>query len=123
MKKLLTIAAALLALAAFAPTQAEAGNKNRKRIGTCQHCHKPIYSYYKPFRYRDGCVRYRWVPSYHTSCQSRYTYRPSYNRPSYNYSFTRPYSYGYGGYRPVAPYYGRGPSISFHFGGGRGYCR
>ncbi len=109
MKKLLSILAVLAAIFVFAPTKAEAGHQSRV-IGKCQHCHSNIYSYYKPVRYSDGCVRYVWVPDYHDRCRASYSssyrshsYRPSYSYPSRSYS------------RP-------GFSIQFGYGGG-GYCR
>ncbi|MAS96098.1 MAG: hypothetical protein CMO55_23090 [Verrucomicrobiales bacterium] len=115
MKKLLTLTAVLLALFAFAPTQAEAGHK-KKKIGTCQHCHKSVYSYYRPYRY-NGHVRYRWVPAHHTACSSRYA-RKSYNpyaHRAYNRAPRVTFHFGFGGYR--GGYYGG------YRGGRGGYCR
>lgn len=112
MKKFLAIAAAVAAVFTLAPTKAEAGYQSRV-IGTCQHCHGHIYSYYKPIRYSDGCTRYAWVPSYHSNCSSRahYSapsyygnrsyYRPTYRtapRSGFSISFGRGYN-GYSGYR------------------------
>jgi len=98
MKKLLAIAAAATALFAFAPTQAEAGHRS-KVIGHCNGCNSNIYSYYRPIRYSDGCVRYAWVPSYHTNCRSRSVHQ-SHSHSSHGRSYYRPT------YRPTPRYYG-----------------
>lgn len=116
MKKLIAIAAAIVAVFTLAPATAEAGYKSRV-IGKCQHCHGSIYSYYKPVRYSDGCTRYAWVPAYHSNCSSRSHYAPSSSYYS-NRSYYRPT------YRP-APRVGfsirfGSPGYSGYRGG---YCR
>lgn len=107
MKKLIAVAVAVAAVFTLVPTKAEAGYRS-KVIGHCNHCNSSIHSYYRPVRYSDGCVRYTWVPSYHSNCSSR----------SYH---SRSYHYGRSYYRPTPRYYGsnRGcstPGVTLRFG-------
>ena len=97
MKKILLFAAVTVGLLTLTPSNAEAGSYRSRVVGTCHHCHKSIYSYYRPVRYSSGSVRYSWITSQHLNCSSRYR---SYSRPTYNYRSynSRPsYNSGYGG--------------------------
>lgn len=99
MKKLFTLAIVAAGLFTLAPTNAEAGHYRSRVIGSCQHCHQSIYSYYRPFRNSCGQTYYSWVPSYHSNCASRYrsSYTPSYGRSSYYSSGYRSGCNSYGG--------------------------
>lgn len=114
MKKLLALALTITAVFAFAPTKAEAGNRCRV-IGHCNHCHSPVYSYYRHYRAPCGGIRYTWVPSYHSNCHSgsvRYSHSHSYSRPYYR-PATRPTSRFHGNFHGNSC---RTPSVTFRFG-------
>ncbi|MCB1231328.1 MAG: hypothetical protein KDN19_13730 [Verrucomicrobiae bacterium] len=102
MKTILAIAAATAALFTFGAPKAEAGPSCQVH-SYCDHCHSPIYSYYRPIRYVNNCAVYGWVPSVHTNCHSNSGLSIRfYSGPS----SIRYYNYGY---RSV-PSYSRGCS-------------
>lgn len=101
MKTILAIAAATVAAFTFGAPEANAGDRCRVH-STCNHCHKPVYSYYRAVRYINATPVYAWVPSLHSSCRSACATTPAvrssgvtvryYSGPSVS---TRTHNYGY----------------------------
>lgn len=109
MKKLLTILMAAAAGLFLVPTEAEAGNKHKKKSHNSHSAHK----HHKHHGHRHS-------PNVHHRGNVR-VYRSPYVNRSYYRPAPRVYTYRSYGYRPY--YVPRiVPGFSFHFGS-RGYCR
>ena len=122
MKKLFLFSVVALFFGAFTTQKAQAQHCASRVLSVCPVCHQNVYAYYRPVNY-GGCIRYMWVPAYHTACaahRSHCNHGHTHSHRSHashairyitNYSRITPYryvtpTYGFRHYTTCSPYAG-----------------
>ena len=72
MRKLITLALALMSLCTFTPRSADAETYHSQFLGVCQTGGHNIYAHYRPVECSNGCVEWRWVTDQHNHCRPAY---------------------------------------------------
>ena len=123
MKKFALFSIFALFFGAFTAQKTDAQHYASRVLNTCSICKQPVYALYRPVNY-NGCIRYAWVPVYHTACAARqrtinsHTIR-HFTTPHYNYNHIVPSRSIYQYYTPG--HYSHG--CSSRYSGYSGYLR